>query len=354
MTHGKVSDVSNSFSLPPINPAGHRQLTATKQSPLDAENRNFVGSLKKSELNQILEAAKKTRDDKMAASMDRFGRLRRNARKKVASRRTTTFVSPRTLTGKHMVQQQNTDFEKPNLKAAMRQADTMQQVDEPLPVAAKSSVNTEVIDLENTDISTSSTENLTATHQLPATPSMLSLQGQNTRSQPHLTSSPSKTSHHHRSSKTQHLRRSRSHARIASLPHDECTEGFSKEGPHAKSSSMEDVSSKNSSPVQKLDAKNVPDRKSTSSSKPIVRKPNYIKQNSTRQVGKGQTQSVYTGRPYVIPVARRIIQHTKSPYHQVGVVAGDRHVAKKKGPYVSSRRKQPHPRQELSMAKGEA
>ena len=40
-------------------------------------------------------------------------------------------------------------------------------------------------------------------------------------------------------------------------------------------------------------------------------------------VGKGQAQSVYTGRPYVIPGARRILQHNKSPYHQVGMVTGD-------------------------------
>ena len=335
---------SASFSLPPVNPTHPSNLlVATKRPSPVAQQKNFLPSpLKQSELTLILEAAKKTRDDKMAATMgpDRFGRVRRNAKKRsVPHNKVSTFVSPRSsVKSKHVALPRHSMEFQP--KVSLRSAHSR---------------NTEVIDLEATDLSTSLNENpernpIAADSASGTTTAALSqLQGQNTRSQPHLTTTTSQLPRA-KAPHTQRLRRSRSHARIASLPFPEGTE--QKES-HAKSKSLEDVSSKQSSPIHKHEKKTVIDAKATanSSSRPIVKKLNYLK---TKQAEKAHTQSVYSGRPYVVPAARRMAQHHlhRSPHRQAG-----NKISKKKAAtshlYAPLKKKhQILPRQELPLAKG--
>lgn len=272
---------------------------------------------------------------------DKFGRARQSPRK-VATRKFATFVSPRVSLmnnkTKYLVVPQTVAFQ------------TGPSAIQGSSVTAKGET-TVVIDLERSDTSTAAlTENPT-THHLQAV-STTSLQGQNTRSQPHLsttnaTNSTSKrVQNGSKPAKNQRLRRSRSHARIASLTSSQpMTE--QRGSNQAKSVSMEDISS----PTQKEEQKPSPGRKGTTISRPIVRKPNFDEQNNAKQNAKSHAHSVYGGRPYIIPMAKRIIHRNGSPYPQ-GL--GNRNTKKKRVPLIGNQ--YPHlkrkARQELPMAKG--
>jgi hypothetical protein len=287
---------------------------AIKKSPLEP---TFPVPLKQSEITQILEAAKKSRDDKIAASMVGTARTKRPARRTQASKFASVFVSPRaSLTGnrsKYPVPQQTVEFQ-----------------------GEKSGETTEIIDLETSDATSLANqginaissiqdqlmpnafqgENTTSQPHLTVSraaqkskiqnQSMNTLHGQNTRSQPHLSTSPFKKAiQKSKPVRNQRLRRSRSHARINSDVGAEPAAIEVKKENQAMSMSMEDMSE--SSSVEGANAGT-----ETSTSRPIVKKPNFAKQNSRKQ----QVHSVYTGRPYVTPVARRLLQQTKSPQHK--------------------------------------
>lgn len=325
------SNKKESLTLPPINSKYHTLSTAKKPSPSESDPRSFPVPLKKSEITQILEAAKKSRDDKIAATLGVGGRAKRKIKP-------ATFVSPRASfngnRSKHAIPQQTVVVDTKSGGSTHR------------------GEVTEVIDLENSD-----TGSVTLNTEVPdrSTPVDRSLQGQNTKSQPHLSNSHLKKAAKSKPARKQRLRRSRSHVRIGSIPFT--TSSVGKGESQTMSVSMEDVSSKPeprpSSAIRREQANVVIETKGMSTSRPIVKKPNFVKQN-TKRSSKPQAPSVYAGRPYVIPVARKIIQQTKSP----------RHPAPRSGSAVKSKRlpvgqyprlkRKHHPltKQELSMPTG--
>ena len=364
------STAKDSLTLPPIN--------SLKKPALEAEQRAFPVPLKKSELTQILEAAKKSRDDKIAAALA-MGRAKRPQKRATTSKLAAAFVSPRASyagnRSKYPVLPQTVVFqgERSGVSRSSAQGETTEIIDletsDAASLATSASPDKSVVPLESFQgQNTRSQPHLTSSPSKKSTlrPKVQdvpeSFQGQNTRSQPHLTTLPlkkatqtSKPTRHHR------LRRSRSHARIVGdLGQGEPTAGL---GEKPISVSMEDVSGETGSKGEVLgeeggeEKETVAETKGTSTSRPIVKKPTFVKQNLKHSGMKAQTHSVYAARPYVIPVARRILQQAKSPRHQAPPKSG---VTKSKrvaplGQYPRGKKKL-HPlasrRQELPMPRG--
>ena len=325
------------LSLPPIhfNQSTVATITGTKSSAQEPDHKSFPEPLKKSDLTQILEAAKKIRDDKIAASMglDKLNRAKRSPRK-VAAGRVANFTSPRaSLTNYksryNTIPQQTAAFQRESVVTQTGGSKAQGEA-------------TEVIDLESGETAMESFD-----PQLKSI-SLVSLQGQKTRSQTHLITSSSKKEQNSfvKPARGQRLRRSRSHARIGSYP-------FAKqvEKRDSRSISLEDVPNKvrASSPALKKEQRALLERKSTTTSKPIVRKPGFVKQ-TVPKLNIKQATTVYGTRPYIIPMARRIGQQNSSPQRQ-GLASNK--IAKKRVPLNSyPRLKRKHQRQELSMPRG--
>lgn len=331
------------FTLPPVhfNPSsvGHftqHSLTANKPST-EPDHKSFPEPIKKSDLAQILEAAKKIRDEKIAATagVDRLNRAKKSPRK-VAVSRVANFNSPRTSMTNYKsryVTQQTVGFQsEPNSSRV------------PADQKMLSGGATEIIDLESSDAATVDSYN----PQLKSV-SLVSLHGRKSRSQAHLTTSPSKS----RLPKSQRLRRSRSHARIGS---QHITKQDAKRINHSKSVSLEDMPAilRASSPVVKREQRVAMFEQrgiaaaTTTTSKPIVKKPSFIKP-TVPKLNIKQADSVYGARPYVIPMAKRVVQQGSSP--QRHGIANTKKKASRKS-YSHLKRKHQRQRQELTMPKG--
>lgn len=351
------NSIPTSISLPPI-PSNSGYPAETRKTT--EQLISLPSPLKQSEIAQILEAAKRSRDDRMAGGgagggglgADRFGKARRNSIKlPTVSRKvpTMTFASPKSSLTMGRDRQKHVS---PRRGAAFQHKVSAVQNG----LTAKHGGSTEIIDLETTDTGESSERDA----QYQMTPA-LSLQGQNTRSQPHLSTttadtSPSTKKNTRPSQNHEGLRRSRSHARIASLPFPTPAAPLDEQVQlhQDTSASMEDTSSsKESVPAQREEKRPppAPEKKATNASRPIVRKLTYTKLQGTSTKQSQKVHSVYGGRPYVIPMAKRIV---KSPYplHQ----AGGSGARKKRMPlhqYPRTKRKHPlSQKQELSLAKG--
>ena len=358
----KPSILSTSLPLPQINcyqsdtlaPPNHsHQAKGSPMEVLQPGQNVFPVPLKQSEITQIVEAAKKSRDEKIAASLglDRFGRAKRPHRRTQAQgSKFTVFTSPRT------------SFNKSKQQILPHSMATVASHGNRHGALINKGGTTEVIDLETSDAMGAAVTAVEGAdvQQRPS----ISLQGQNTRSQPHLTTKKATittTASRLRQNRNQKLRRPRSHTRMgptglvlhtASRLTTEQAEG------HTISVSMEDVSGK-VSPVQKEESKppqepTAPEKKGGSISRPLVKRPNFVKLNSTKQSVKSQVHSVYSGRPYVIPVAKKILQQTKSTHHMGGHSMGGRTSKRLSlSQYPSmKRRHQPLQRKEIPMPKG--
>lgn len=347
----KSPNLSTSLPLPHITSSGCYQSDTLappnhdyqeKGSPivLQPGQNVFPVPLKQSEITQIVEAAKKSRDEKIAASLglDKFGRAKRPHKKNQS--KFIVFASPRTSINRSKIQQ------------------VLPQVSYNIAAAALGSRHTagggstEVIDLETSDAIGAAVVVVES-----ADVHMVSLQGQNTRSQPHLSTKKGATSKF-KPNRNQKLRRPRSHTRMGgSLAFHTAPRLAAEQGEgRTISVSMEDVSGKVSH-VQEDEPKPVqagPEKKGGSISRPIVKRPNFAKQNTTKQSVKSQVHSVYGGRPYVIPVAKKILQQTKSMHHSMGAGGrtNDKRLSLNQYPGVK-RRHQPLPRKEIHMPKGE-
>ncbi len=336
------------LSLPPIHfnqsAAAAAATSITKSTTQEPDHNSFPEPpLKKSDLTQILEAAKKIRDEKIAASLglDRFNRVKKLPRK-VAVSRVANFTSPRASLTNYKnryaaaVQQQTVDFQ-PDPSTVTYTAGPKTQGE----------ATTEVIDLESGG-EAAVMEGFDP--QLKST-SLVSLRGQKTRSQTHLITSPPSTKADDctKPARNQRLRRSRSHARIGSHPFAKQAE---KTVGQSKSVSLEDMPNKvrASTPALKREQRAIFERRNATTSKPIVRKPVFVKQ-AVPKLNLKQTNAVYGTRPYVIPMARRVGQQGSSPQRRQGL-AGNKNPKKRMplDPYPRLKRK--HQRQELSMPRG--
>ena len=339
MTSGKPRLQSIDVSLPPIH-FNHSIVSNTtaapKSSSQDLDSKSFPEPLKQSDLTQILEAAKKIRDEKIAC-LDKLHRAKKSPRKVAAGSRFANFTSPRSSL---------TNYK--NKCAAPQQTVGFH----PDSNTTKIEPTAEVIDLESVEAAMESRfDQPLESVSFVSLPN--SIRSQKTRSQTNLTASPSKKEHSNsvKHPKGQRLRRSRSHARIGSHPF--IKQSKMREG--HKSISLEDVPNKvrSSSPALKREQRLLLERKSTTTSKPIVRRPGFVKQ-AVPKLNIKQANSVYGTRPYVVPMARRIGQQGSSPQRQ-GLAANKN--ARKRvptNPYYPTRTKTKHQRQELAMPRGKS
>lgn len=343
-------------ALPPIiNSTFHNTLQVTfddaaKRSPLDEDHKTLPTPITNLEIVQIVEAAKKSRDDKIAAT-ERLNRVRRLPKKAPAKKLSLASSSRKSMIPQHTVAFQ--------VDPTVGQSGPMMSHDE----------STVVIDLEGSLTSMPPSETSNAGLQALSTVSLQGGQSTNLQQQSHHSTSSLKGNSNNLKPVivvSHRLRKMRSHTRTGSLPFSTLADpAGGKKHSHTKlnSISAEDVV-KPSTQVQPKEEEQKPvavERKSVSVSKPIIKKPNFSKQSSssTHQGIKMQTQSVYGARPYVIPIARRITRgqpQSRSPQHKP---LENRSTRKKKVPpiqYPRLRRKkhQQLPRQELSMAKGKS
>ena len=282
---------------------------------LDSSLKTFRSSLKKSDITQILEAAKKSRDDKNAAGLglDRFGRVKKQPK--------FTFASSR-------------------YKYNAPQISTI-----PCDIGT-----TEVIDLESGDDS--------AIH-LKKTKSYTSLKFQSSKSQPHLYPSPFRKSLIQKTERNQKFYKPKYHA--CEPNQKKLNVDKSVVGPREREAVTKKAGSTHTTPRHKhSEEAHIDSERKThrSTLKPIAKKSTFTKlSNNIKQNGRRPrtpVHSVYKDRPYILPVAPQMFLHDKSSQ---GHNAIKNKSTKKKRTTLNPhhhtvRTRHPSQRKELIMAKG--